>query len=202
MILTLCTAGLSAHRCAQWQFDVSQCVSAVGCPSPPPRVPRLPSPGFCPASAPAETVLCHPVMGLGCGTRFWPWTAGRAPLTRRPAVPAFAWRARWRVWAGRLRAVAPARRWKVVARRDARVGGPGCRPSAAAAAASMCWCLVWTGSARTRPDPANLLAPGRVCSAGAAVRFRQTGVHSVADAPLAQSAERLHGKEKVYGSIP
>jgi hypothetical protein len=24
----------------------------------------------------------------------------------------------------------------------------------------------------------------------------------VADAPLAQSAERLHGKEKVYGSIP
>jgi hypothetical protein len=23
-----------------------------------------------------------------------------------------------------------------------------------------------------------------------------------ADAPLAQSAERLHGKEKVYGSIP
>jgi hypothetical protein len=28
------------------------------------------------------------------------------------------------------------------------------------------------------------------------------GVQSAADAPLAQSAERLHGKEKVYGSIP
>ena len=28
------------------------------------------------------------------------------------------------------------------------------------------------------------------------------GAQSAADAPLAQSAERLHGKEKVYGSIP
>ena len=29
-----------------------------------------------------------------------------------------------------------------------------------------------------------------------------SGRQGAADAPLAQSAERLHGKEKVYGSIP
>jgi hypothetical protein len=51
-------------------------------------------------------------------------------------------------------------------------------------------------------DRANRLTLGRVCSAVAAVRIRKSGAQSAADAPLAQSAERLHGKEKVYGSIP
>ena len=49
---------------------------------------------------------------------------------------------------------------------------------------------------------ANPLMLGRVCSPVAAVRIRKPGARSAADAPLAQSAERLHGKEKVYGSIP
>jgi hypothetical protein len=51
-------------------------------------------------------------------------------------------------------------------------------------------------------DLANPLMLGRVCSAFAAVRIRKSGDRNAADAPLAQSAERLHGKEKVYGSIP
>ena len=51
-------------------------------------------------------------------------------------------------------------------------------------------------------DRANPLTLGRVCSPVAAVRIRKSGAEGAADAPLAQSAERLHGKEKVYGSIP
>jgi hypothetical protein len=41
----------------------------------------------------------------------------------------------------------------------------------------------------------------RVCSAGAAGAL-PVGSGAHVGAPLAQSAERLHGKEKVYGSIP
>ena len=48
----------------------------------------------------------------------------------------------------------------------------------------------------------NQQGAGRVCSLGAANVDPETGTRGVADAPLAQSAERLHGKEKVYGSIP
>ena len=43
----------------------------------------------------------------------------------------------------------------------------------------------------------------RVCSPGAVGPVpAASGWLVEADAPLAQSAERLHGKEKVYGSIP
>ena len=61
---------------------------------------------------------------------------------------------------------------------------------------------VFVVGVRRTLDRANLLVPGRVCSPVAAVRIREAGAQSAADAPLAQSAERLHGKEKVYGSIP
>ncbi len=45
------------------------------------------------------------------------------------------------------------------------------------------------------------VAGSRVCSAGA-VALRVIPCERRRRAPLAQSAERLHGKEKVYGSIP
>jgi hypothetical protein len=41
-----------------------------------------------------------------------------------------------------------------------------------------------------------------VCSAGAVLQVPHSDRRRIVDAPLAQSAERLHGKEKVYGSIP
>jgi hypothetical protein len=49
--------------------------------------------------------------------------------------------------------------------------------------------------------------PGPACSVVYALQARcciglTTASQHIADAPLAQSAERLHGKEKVYGSIP
>jgi hypothetical protein len=54
----------------------------------------------------------------------------------------------------------------------------------------------------TGPAWLSRAAAGRVCSMGAAnVAPGQSG-RGGAVAPLAQSAERLHGKEKVYGSIP
>ena len=37
---------------------------------------------------------------------------------------------------------------------------------------------------------------------GVCGRFAKAQVRQLQQAPLAQSAERLHGKEKVYGSIP
>ena len=49
---------------------------------------------------------------------------------------------------------------------------------------------------------ADLGTLGRVCSPGAVLRWPHQGWQHIAGAPLAQSAERLHGKEKVYGSIP
>ena len=96
MMLTLCTAGLSAHRCAQWRFGVSQCVSAAGRPSPLPRdvgrtsatvaglLPRL---RLCYASRLWDVVMAR----AGQGNQFWHRQPGRAPLTRCPALPAFAW---------------------------------------------------------------------------------------------------------------
>lgn len=96
MMLTLCTAGLSAHRCAQWRFGVSQCVSAAGRPSPLPRdvgrtsatvaglLPRL---RLCYASRLWDVVMAR----AGQGNQSWHRQPGRAPLTRCPALPAFAW---------------------------------------------------------------------------------------------------------------
>src|SRR5258708_6688940 len=59
-------------------------------------------------------------------------------------------------------------------------------------------------SAAAERTHAILTTPGRVCSPGAvmvrpAIRSARRPSRF---APLAQSAERLHGKEKVYGSIP
>ena len=53
-----------------------------------------------------------------------------------------------------------------------------------------------------------LLLPDRAVNATLLGSYRLTFVRSqvgsrlLSAAPLAQSAERLHGKEKVYGSIP
>ena len=58
-------------------------------------------------------------------------------------------------------------------------------------------------SARGRGLPAPQAAQSVVYAGWARYdRSGSPGVPVDADAPLAQSAERLHGKEKVYGSIP
>ncbi len=49
------------------------------------------------------------------------------------------------------------------------------------------------------PPTARKLAAGPCMEAD---RASGTVVDALCAAPLAQSAERLHGKEKVYGSIP
>jgi hypothetical protein len=106
---------------------------------------------------------------------------------RRPVLPCMA----RRFMAGR-------RSWRAVVRgravrggavrggahRRARRGAESCHPD-------------WPRAGATR------MAAGRVCSRGAVGPVSAAVGSSVdADAPLAQSAERLHGKEKVYGSIP
>jgi hypothetical protein len=46
------------------------------------------------------------------------------------------------------------------------------------------------------------LAPSCMLSQSQQRGSGRPGTHDAGGAPLAQSAERLHGKEKVYGSIP
>jgi hypothetical protein len=46
------------------------------------------------------------------------------------------------------------------------------------------------------------LAPSCMLSESQQRGSGRPGTRDAAGAPLAQSAERLHGKEKVYGSIP
>jgi hypothetical protein len=174
MTLTLCTAALVTYSCAEWPSKVHQHVTAVGLPSlgQPGRPSSL---GFCPEGP----VLCHPAAPF------------RSLITHGPSC---------RTWPCARDGSQPRASAVRVSRRS------GCAwlwvSVALAFAVGAFAATVFAGRFGTSWTGQNLLTPGRVCSAVAVAQVREPGAQSVADAPLAQSAERLHGKEKVYGSIP